>query len=670
MTMTLSAEAPGALARDIAAACDRIAPTWPLDRFIAVNPYWGWRAASAPDAAARLGALAGTALTMPRAWFRAEAGAGRLDPHHVDAVAGDPVLALAARAVLDGPGEPVTPTVRRLALVTDVRDGGPGPVPGRTWTELVVHQIGQHCAAWFDEWQASWAPVRDTDLFRAWRSDPSVTHGFPWRHGRAWARTRLDALPASSPAAIAVMLDDLGVPPSGHEAYLTAALLSVNGWAAWCSYRRWQARLDGADDDAIVDLLAVRLAWEWLLAADDADVLEGWAATWAHVDAHVAAQARDQRVDWVLQAAAERTYQDSIIGGLSDAVAPSAPPEAVAVFCIDVRSEVFRRALETVAPAVHTRGFAGFFGLPIAYTPAGSALTRPQLPGLLAPALAVSEDVDGAAAERAPVLAAQQREHAFHTDPSSAFSFVETAGLAYVAKLVQQSFAGHDGPERWEHEGLDLGPAARPRLALVDDDPAGAAALGRRVLTAMGLVADFPPVVLLCGHGSHATNNPHAHGLDCGACGGQSGEVNARVLADLLNASAVRRELAALGVPVPDRTWFVPALHDTTTDHVELFDTDVVPSSHRARLDQLVSQLRGAGARARAERAVGLGLGDLVARPQVLERRVTGRANDWSEVRPEWGLAGNAACATSTCRVAASCTTTTGGSMSTARCSR
>ena len=25
----------------IDAACARIAPTWPLDRFIAVNPYWG-----------------------------------------------------------------------------------------------------------------------------------------------------------------------------------------------------------------------------------------------------------------------------------------------------------------------------------------------------------------------------------------------------------------------------------------------------------------------------------------------------------------------------------------------------------------------------------------------------------------------------------------------------
>ena len=65
-----------ALEQHIAAACARVAPTWPLDQFIAVNPYWGWVGQPIEVAASTLGALAGTRLTMPRSWFQAEWAAG------------------------------------------------------------------------------------------------------------------------------------------------------------------------------------------------------------------------------------------------------------------------------------------------------------------------------------------------------------------------------------------------------------------------------------------------------------------------------------------------------------------------------------------------------------------------------------------------------------------
>jgi uncharacterized protein YbcC (UPF0753/DUF2309 family) len=115
------------------------------------------------------------------------------------------------------------------------------------------------------------------------------------------------------------------------------------------------------------------------------------------------------------------------------------------------------------------------------------------------------------------------------------------------------------------------------------------------------------------------------------------------VLADMLNAPAVRAELVGLGIEIPTSTWFIAALHNTTTDEIGLFDADAVPASHRERLDQLSGWLRGAGDRARAERADSLGLAELVTDARRLEQRVLERANDWSQVRPEWGLAGNAA---------------------------
>ena len=47
------------LQQSIDTACARIAPTWPLDQFIAVNPYWGWVDRPVGEAAAALGVSRG-----------------------------------------------------------------------------------------------------------------------------------------------------------------------------------------------------------------------------------------------------------------------------------------------------------------------------------------------------------------------------------------------------------------------------------------------------------------------------------------------------------------------------------------------------------------------------------------------------------------------------------
>jgi len=655
---------PTAISSLIAAACDRIAPTWPLDQFIAVNPYWGWRSSSAPAAAAALGALAGTSLTMPRSWFRSEHAAGRLAAEHIHAVAtslGDSTVAEAARAVLQQPLDHAQPVLHTMALATDVRDLGGPPQPGQTWADFVTHQISQHCAAHFDQWQGSWHPAQDVDLFSGWRMQLSASHGVKWRHGAGWARAQIASLPTQPEATIAELLNALAIPEAGHESYLTALLLSVNGWAAWCAYRRWQARLVDTDDDEIVGLLAIRLAWEWLLRTD-AEARHAtaggvaswtdWALSWAHAQDAVDAIAFEQRVDWVLQVALERTYQDTLIGALAEAdTAPVRTPAVQAAFCIDVRSEVFRRALEAATPDVHTRGFAGFFGLPISYTPAGSTLTRPQLPGLLAPAVNVTEttahglELDAIAHERVAALGNRQAWTLFRSAPSSVFSFVESMGLLYGPKLVKDSLAHTETPAKWENDGLSAESTARlrPHMSIVEEDPAAAAEIAQRVLNAMGLTDGFAPLVLICGHGSQSANNPHAAGLDCGACGGQTGEVNARALADLLNSTTVRAHLVAMDLAVPATTWFVPGLHNTTTDEVQLFDTELLPESTSSQLRQLQQWLANAGDRARAERAGSLDLDEFADHSELLKQAMLERANDWSQIRPEWGLAANAA---------------------------
>ena len=59
-----------ALLDAIDAAVDSIAPTWPLDRMIAVNPYWGRISQSFDDAGEALAKIAGSSFSLPLAWYR------------------------------------------------------------------------------------------------------------------------------------------------------------------------------------------------------------------------------------------------------------------------------------------------------------------------------------------------------------------------------------------------------------------------------------------------------------------------------------------------------------------------------------------------------------------------------------------------------------------------
>jgi uncharacterized protein YbcC (UPF0753/DUF2309 family) len=180
----------------------------------------------------------------------------------------------------------------------------------------------------------------------------------------------------------------------------------------------------------------------------------------------------------------------------------------------------------------------------------------------------------------------------------------------------------------------------RPQLVGLDLD--AKVGLASRVLHAMGLERHLAPLVLLVGHGSQSANNAHAAALDCGACCGQTGEVNARSLARLLNEPAVRDGLRARGIAIPESTVFVAALHNTTTDEIEGFDLDLLPQAARTRWAHLQGVFARACDQVRRERAASLQLDPRAPHGELLQR-MRRRANDGAQTRPEWGLAGNAA---------------------------
>ncbi|MFN3165049.1 MAG: putative inorganic carbon transporter subunit DabA, partial [Pseudohongiellaceae bacterium] len=290
---------------------------------------------------------------------------------------------------------------------------------------------------------------------------------------------------------------------------------------------------------------------------------------------------------------------------------------------------VLRRHLEAQHDSVQTRGFAGFFGLPIQYQATDANFSRPQLPGLLAPALSVR------AAGNAKQVARNQSETSWSKtgeSPAAMFSLVEASGPYYLWKLLRDSFypdASCD-PASTLIDKSDL-KLARDQQPLALEEQVELAA---GILHAMGLTENFADSVLLVGHGAESPNNPQAASLNCGACGGQSGEFNALVLAALLNDKVVRSGLAERDIVIPEQTRFVAALHETVTDELRVADGTTLPA-------RISTWLKQASVDTRRERAVKLGLES--ASDAGLEKTLIRRARDWSQVRPEWGLAGNAA---------------------------
>jgi len=659
------------LNRQIEAACDQgckiIAPAWPLDRAVAVNPHWSRIDKPVRQVAARMGVLGGIQVFPPRDGQQRAWKEGRISMEDLDLAL---VKVPAARSAgltntqcVEALRNP--PQVPRLPLLVDVLDNDPQRHTRLSWRQAITHQVSQTCAAYFDEHQADWQPERSQGMYAFWRDTLQHDHGIGILMGLPEIGHALNALPATRQDAERWVLQRLGLPPAVWADYLEAVLLTVHGWASWCAYLGWQARLEGREDTHIRELLAIRLAWGAVLleCKDDKAAVQAYGtlqSEWGQA-AVLLTQAEDALlIDEIWQFALELGYQRALAQKLLQTGGETVVQQEIevqAAFCIDVRSEPMRRALETVWPAIQTIGFAGFFGLPMAYTPLATPARRPQLPGLLAPSLEVADRIvsSGTACDKTDGAlqraAAQARLDRFGWSaqwlaasrwPGSAFSFVEAVGLGYLAKLGQWLNPAKHARARDDLEGLQERYRSICRPQIVGLEPDAKVSLVSGVLHAMGLESRFAPLVLLVGHGSQSNNNAHAAALDCGACCGQTGEVNARSLAQLLNEIPVRAGLRAQGTIIPDDTWFVAALHNTTTDEIEGFDLDLAPVSARVRWDRLQDGFAHACDQVRRERAPSLKLNPRAPHGELLDQ-LRRRANDGAQTRPEWGLAGNAA---------------------------
>ncbi|MEX0338653.1 MAG: putative inorganic carbon transporter subunit DabA, partial [Arenibacterium sp.] len=442
-------------------AARRVPPAFPLEATVAVNPFLGQTGEDLATAAMRLSRVAGIDVMQPRSAYAAKVAAGDV----TDADLSD------ALSACTYPEKPADLTALKACLAQTVAVTEPLPTvaelaagPSDTdWSGLVARCLGLWAAGHFDQGQALWTPAPGRTAFAAWREWAS--HDLtPELAGLKGFGAHVAACPDTAERAILRAADTLGLTESSAEGVFHRLYVDMGGWSQHARWLLWQAELAGETDVTLSDLLAIRLVWEEALYLQEEDQI---APRWRQVlDAHAAPVApnADQIADMILQEAAERAHQRKLAAKLTGAIAPaSTRPALQAAFCIDVRSEVFRRSLEPLSSEISTIGFAGFFGLPMAHRSTGSDIVNAHLPVLLNAAMHSSDDVAPEFEESTRIAARAARAWGrFRQAAVSSFAFVEAAGPPYAGKLIRDAFGMSAGKET-------LAPAPQPDTEMSAD---------------------------------------------------------------------------------------------------------------------------------------------------------------------------------------------------------
>ncbi|WP_044895472.1 DUF2309 domain-containing protein [Bacillus alveayuensis] len=545
--------------------------------------------------------------------------------------------------------------------------------------ERLDQQMIKWCKLYLDEKQAAWAmPLREQGFYSAWqqlvKNDPALSKR---------ERKRLADWPKDAKEALLHSLSLLNIDDKKMKDYLESHLLALPGWAGML---KWRSKQTGEGVQLLVDYLAIRLSLEWVFAApylpldqkkmtDPSSILPLLAA-WIHWGGMSVDEWRQLPVYemkfrlvfadrfWRINRhhlwleAWEETYESQ----LKEKIA-SRPnvgqPERTAVqllFCIDVRSEPFRRYLEESGP-FETYGCAGFFGLPIRTRELDSHYTHPSCPVIVEPQHEIYESSaqDRVAEYRRRLNVFQFIGDTFKNMKKHALASLllpemsgPWLGLHTIARSAAPGWAGHV----IQHAEKTAERKPPTKLSLHHEESSSKSGLSiglttdeqvqyvKQLLTNIGLTSSFAPLVVVCGHESTTTNNPYASSLDCGACGGTAGAFNARVFASLCNLKEVRKGLEKEGIVIPDETVFVAAEHITTVDELYFLDMPTLSKAAEQSLNLLESKLKEVSRKANAERLKKLPHTGKYKNPIKEANR---RSVDWSEIRPEWGLAGNAA---------------------------
>ena len=641
-----------ALLKTIRSACKKIAPVWPLENFVAVNPYFGLIHQKFDTVAHYLDSVGGIEMTLPISFYLSKLDEGVIVNQDIETALSIKKSSIKnAEEFIKGltNSNEINHSSASIATLIDVATHA----TGKDWNGFIVSRISIWAASYFDNGQATWvAANQEEGLFMAWKSEAEVDLT-PEIYGLKNFRKLVKALPDEPLEALKAVLLILGLSEKDLDHYFHRLLIRVGGWSAHAARLDWDSELYGGRDGKLIEFLAVLTCWEaCLFQCLDSPELQ---AKWVEAKKNGASIKLNHKLaeKLILQESFDIASQREIIAKFKHAtVTPSFKNEqlkAQAIFCIDVRSEVFRRNLELVDQEIETIGFAGFFAFSINYIPLAHESGEAQCPVLIQTGPSILEEIPNKEVNNLAynnrILHHQVKQiwKSFKSGAVSCFSFVSPIGLSYLPKLFTDAFGITRPVPNPINSGLNHASSKQKSISLevgthnhqaVGISFENRIIMAKNALNAMSLTENFARFVMIVGHGSTTVNNPHATGLDCGACGGHTGEANAKVAAAVLNDKSVRNQLKNDHIHIPEYTIFLACLHDTTTDEITIYHEQDAANMHPAEFLDLKQSLAKAGHAARTERALRMNMDGNV------DEAIKARSKDWSQVRPEWGLAG------------------------------
>ncbi|MDA9555585.1 DUF2309 domain-containing protein [Pelobium sp.] len=603
------------LNNNINKASEVIGKTWPLYSFVTSNPLSGFEKSSFKSAIQSATKYLGGYALPEAAVFNDALQNGDIDKKVL--------LALLAEK---GFNEQPEFYLNQMAEVADKKDKNANHELDRVMCKWL--------AAFLDEGFAEWEmPYKSDGFFNAWRKLA--------KYDKELGGNNIE-IPKTASAAI-----ELAVKNYDEKEQLEIFrfhIAALPGWTGYIKYRiqensAWQQKYPITFED----YLAVRLS---IAKNINAELLPS-AALKQEKAAHL-----DLKYTWLK--AWEKSWQNQLSKTLkvNSNIADSKKsvqktPDAQFVFCIDTRSELIRRHIEAKGN-YETFGYAGFFGIAMDYKNPNNGLVRKSCPPIVSSAYKVTEVAQKGKELKLVDYKKQTEQENFSSYffkrlksmLPSAFGFVEGSGLfygasltartifpAYANKLAKQNKTQH---ESFCETAIHVHTDEKEELGISVNEKA---AIVKSAFDLLGW-KEFAPLVIFAGHASQSANNPFASSLDCGACAASPGRHNARMLAKIANQNSVRIVLKdEFGIHIPNNTFFLGAEHNTATDEIALFDSQA-PESHLQLIQNLKDNLKQVQQTATQER--------LGVEENSVETALK-KASNWSETRPEWGLAKNAA---------------------------